>query len=360
MSVSRGGRLLIVGNAEPTHVGAHLVRAARALGLVVTLCDTREAYAGPWLVNKVNWWLRGRRPTRLTNFSRWVVAEARSFGPDWVLATGLAPLSADALDELGKTGVRRLNFLTDDPWNPSHHAPWFLEALSHYDQVFSPRRSNLTDLSAAGCGQVAYLPFAYCPETHFPVAMSASSDPDPFDCDVMFAGGADRDRVPYLTALIKAGYRVGLYGGFWDRYRPTRASSRGHLDAAGMRQAVRAARVVLCLVRRANRDGHVMRTFEVPAMGGCMLAEHTAEHEEILGKDGEAVVYFRDIPEMAARLRRLLDHDEERSRLAEAARRRVVEGSHTYRDRLQTMLTRQRADARQVRRREQCQPEAAS
>jgi spore maturation protein CgeB len=99
-----------------------------------------------------------------------------------------------------------------------------------------------------------------------------------------------------------------------------------------------AAKVNLCLVRRANRDGHVMRSFEIAALGGCMLAEDTEEHREIFGGDGECVVYFRNPAEAADRARRLLGDAAERARLACAVRARVVQGAHTYRDRLVTML----------------------
>jgi spore maturation protein CgeB len=81
-----------------------------------------------------------------------------------------------------------------------------------------------------------------------------------------------------------------------------------------------------------------MRTFEIPAMSGCMLAENTEEHREIFGEDGSSVLYFQDIGEMLEKTRWLLDHPEERRRLAEAAHRLITRGRHTYGDRLLQML----------------------
>ena len=97
--------------------------------------------------------------------------------------------------------------------------------------------------------------------------------------------------------------------------------------------------MALCLVRRANRDGHSMRTFETAAMRACMLAEHTEEHEEILGADGETVIYFRSEAEMVERIRWLLHHDEERWRLGAAVHERITGGANTYKARLETMLS---------------------
>jgi spore maturation protein CgeB len=340
MQTGGNGRLLLVGNPEVIHVGAHLAEAARSLGLEVTLEDVRQAYAAPAWLNKFNWWLRGRRPSRLSTFSTRLLAVCAAFRPRWLLATGIAPLTPPALERLRHLGVRTLNFLTDDPWNPAHRAPWFLEALPGYDVVFSPRRANLDDLRRLGCRVVSYLPFAYAPGIHFPAGAGPGPEGGADGADLFFAGGADRDRVPYLAACIRAGFRVRLHGGYWHRYPGTRAQAGGHLGPEELRRALGLAKVALCLVRRANRDGHVMRSFEVPAMGTCMLTEDTKEHREIFGPDGQHVVYFHSCQELVDRLRWLLGHPDERARLAAAARRLItIEGKNTYRDRLETMLS---------------------
>jgi spore maturation protein CgeB len=81
-----------------------------------------------------------------------------------------------------------------------------------------------------------------------------------------------------------------------------------------------------------------MRTFEVPAIGACMLTEDTQEHREIFGEEGQAVVYFRSKSEMVEKLRWLLGHDHERERLASAAHELITNGRNTYKDRLLQML----------------------
>ena len=83
-----------------------------------------------------------------------------------------------------------------------------------------------------------------------------------------------------------------------------------------------------------------MRTFEVPAVGGCMLTEDTAEHREIFGLEGESVLYFLGEVEMVAKARWLLDRPEERRRLAEAAHAKIQSGYCTYQDRLRQIIQR--------------------
>jgi hypothetical protein len=331
-------RLLIIGHDSPTHVGSHFRRAAEALGLDVELCEAEEAYAGPLWRRRADWWLRGRRPARLEGFGRDVLRVADRFEPSIVLSTGLAPLSAAVLETLGTRGIARANFLTDDPWNPVHRAPWFFDALARYDHVFSPRHANLAELEKACGGPVHYLPFAYDPAVHFIEPPATEAEAARYGADVMLAGGADEDRIPVIDALVAAGLDVALYGGYWDSFPATKGHARGWLDAAGLRRATSAARVSLGLVRRANRDGHAMRSFEVPAMGGCLLAEATDDHRALFGADGDAVRYFTSPEEAATRATALVADPVLRQRLARRAHARVTGGGHTYQDRLAALL----------------------
>jgi spore maturation protein CgeB len=81
-----------------------------------------------------------------------------------------------------------------------------------------------------------------------------------------------------------------------------------------------------------------MRSFEAAAMGGCLLIEDTGEHREIFGRDGEAVFYFRSIPEMVERAKWLLRHDADRHRLSASVHARITEGGNTYTERLRTIV----------------------
>jgi spore maturation protein CgeB len=340
MSQPSADSVVLVGNPGPEHVGNHLRNAARALHVPVQFCDSGLAWRAWAPVARFNWWMRGHRPARLTSFSRGVASECKDNAAKGLLSTGLAPLDAASLKSAEKSGVVRMNFLTDDPWNPRHKAGWFMEALPRYDLVFSPRKANMDDLRNAGCENVIYLPFAYAPEIHYPEPPATEEEMRHFSSDVVFAGGADPERVPYLSALIKVPVTVGLYGGYWSRYPETRGLDRGLAPADVLRKAVAAARIALCLVRRANRDGHAMRTWELAAMGACILAEDTEEHREILGPDGVCAVYFRSIPEMLEQVHELLRNDTLRNSLRTAVRNRICNHGNTYADRLGTILER--------------------
>ncbi len=325
-------KLLIVGDRGGTNVGACLERAALGMGLEVRLAEVRRAMEAPKWVRRFNWHLRGHRPTHLEAFSAEVVALCRDWRPDILLATGGVPLTATALADVRAGGAATFNYSTDDPWNPAHASKWFLRALPQYSAVFSARRANLEDFRAAGCASVSYLPFGYDPALHY---VEAAASPEQMGSDVLFIGGADRDREPYCRILVDAGLQLALFGDYWTRYPGLRASFRGYADVQTLRTATNAARVCLILARRANRDGHTMRSFEAAAMGGCLLVEDTREHRDLFG---DTVTYFGSIQEMVQGAKHLLASPAERQRLAAASHRRVRGYHHTYADRLLAML----------------------
>jgi spore maturation protein CgeB len=90
-------------------------------------------------------------------------------------------------------------------------------------------------------------------------------------------------------------------------------------------------------VRRANRDDHVMRTFEIPACGAFMLTERTDTHLELFEEDREAA-YFSSADELVSKVLYYLRHDSERMRISEAGYKKLSNGRHTYGDRLAQII----------------------
>jgi spore maturation protein CgeB len=328
-------KVALVGKLGGTHVGGSFARGAAKLGIELIWFDADKASAGPRLLRSLSWHLADRRPMHLRRFEEEAIATCSTAKPQILIATGMAPLTESALRALRQLDIVCVNYSTDDPWNPAMRSRWHLGALPSYDIVFSTRRSNLDDFRHLGCPRVHYLAFGY-DETLF--ASPAQSAAHTRAHDVLFVGGADTDRVAFMTEFTRYGPPVAMAGGYWQRYPAFRTHALGIKPPEIIGALTAAAKLNLCLVRRANRDGHVMRSFEIAAAGGCMLAQDTDEHREIFGPDGEVVVYFRDAKDAAQRANALLCDCSERKRLAADLHRRIAGGAHTYSDRLRTML----------------------
>jgi hypothetical protein len=155
---------------------------------------------------------------------------------------------------------------------------------------------------------------------------------------VLFAGGADADRLEYIRALIDAGIRPILFGNSWNRIPWAAPFYHGFISIEDQRYLVSRVPSCLVLVRRANRDGHSMRSYEIPAMGGCMITEDTPDHRSMFGEDGVSTRYFTTTDELVIQTRRLLDNPALRVELAAESRRRITAGRNRYADRLESML----------------------
>jgi hypothetical protein len=326
-------RVVFIAYDAEGHVGRHLTEAAGKLRIPFRVISPTLAFQAPWLVSKLNWHLRGHRPTRLEQFGQRAVELCTSFQATHVVATGIAPLPAPAIRALRKAGMRIVNWLTDDPWNAAHRAPWFLDTIREYDAVFTPRSTIVDDLRGAGARRVEPMPFAYCSVCHFAARKFHER------AAVSFVGGADADRLRYIKTLVQAGIGLELYGGYWQRQRALRQSARGFVDMAGYRAVVAGTAVSLCLVREANRDAHVMRSYELPAMRACILAQDTPDHRELYGPDRETVHYFTGIDDIAQAARALLHDAGERHRLSVAVHSRVVRPENSYYARLERLLS---------------------
>jgi spore maturation protein CgeB len=331
-------KLLIIGYNQPGQMGSYLASAAEKLGLSHRIMDVGEAETRSRIVQSFHWRFRGKRPARLADFAARVLDTCAAMKPTVVLTTGnRAPLERTHIEKLRQGGIKVINYSTDDPWNPVLLAPCFISALPAYDIIFTPRRANLDDFRRCGIRAIHYMPFAYDPQIHQPWP---ENSPPGAPSDVLFVGGCDAERLPLISALLDAGLELALFGGYWNRHSRTRSSWRGVADQDTIRATSATAGICLCLVRRANRDGHVMRSFEAAAIGGCILAEDTSDHRELFGPDDHAARYFKTISDMVQQAKTLAADASLRRRLSRGLAERMRGRRDTYADRLEAMLRR--------------------
>src|SRR3984957_10074668 len=282
----------------------------------------------------------GRPLSGYQQLNRALVENAAAFSPDMILigkGRWFTPAALEAAKKVG--GATLVNWATDDPFNPADSSRELLKSIPLYDLYMCTKKDIMNDVRRAGCANVAYVRFGYKPEVHFPEAPATDKERERFACDVMFVGGCDAHRVAYFEALVHAmpGVKLRLYGAYWERARALRSYARGFAVARDYRLAVGGAKIAVNLVRRANRDDHVMRTFEIPACGGFMLTERSAPHEELFHEDREAV-FFGSPDEFVAKVSSYLPRDDDRSKIAAAGHRKITQGRHTYADRLAEII----------------------
>ena len=120
-----------------------------------------------------------------------------------------------------------------------------------------------------------------------------------------FLGNPDRHRRERIVQLVDAGIPIDVFGEDWGAVLKETPLLRLKGLALGeeMYRALRRYRVQLNFFRPHNVGSHNMRSFEVPAAGGIMLAQDSDEHREFF-EPGQEAFYFSTPEEMIEWLKR--------------------------------------------------------
>jgi len=335
-------KILLVGIDRIPHLGRSFRSALTRMGHEVRVVDPRRAYTvldrRPLRPFKKR--IFGETPSGQALFRLLLRRSTTAFRPDLILAAG-ACLSADLIVELrDRTAARVAMYSTDNPFNPAVSQDFVRQALPAWDVIATPRSATIPELRGHCSGDVFYLPFGYDPDLHYPEAPSTDAERTHFGSDASFLGGCDVDRVPYLDPLARADdLNVRFFGGYYDFTPALKKRSSPPAYGRDYRLAMGGTKVAICLVRRANADGHVMRTFEAPACGAFLLAERTPDHEEMF-REGQEAVFFGSPEEMLDKTRYYARNSKARIKIATGGYRRVTETGNTYEDRLKALLDR--------------------
>ena len=148
----------------------------------------------------------------------------------------------------------------------------------------------------------------------------------------------DREREKILESL--SDLNVGIWGPYWNRVsrRSDIAKSirDGFIDVTVMEKIYRSSKVVLNLMRPQNQFSHNMKTFEIPALGGFMLAPRTIEHMEMF-EEGKEIAFYDNLEEMREKAIYYVKNDKEREAMLGLAHQKVI-SKHTYIDRMRQLI----------------------
>lgn len=331
-------KIVLVGVGEFYHTGAFFERVLRDLGHECLFVDEQK-YIGNRFGESIAYRLWDKKPLRYREFNRKLVSIVAKFEPEVMLATKGSFISPEALIEMKRSsGALLVNYATDDPFNRRTSGRHIVDSIPLYDVYICTKRAIMEDVRRAGCPTVAFVPFGYEPSIYHPEQPITEGEQARFRSDVAFIGGADADRYPFFEALVDAipNLDLHLYGGYWDRHHRLKKYHRGFATGRDYRLVIAGTKIAPCLVRRANRDGHVMRTFEVPACGGFMLHERTPELLEFYTEDKE-VACFGSVEEFVAKVRYYLAHPEERDAVARSGHARCIP-AYSYDQRMKRLL----------------------
>ncbi len=156
---------------------------------------------------------------------------------------------------------------------------------------------------------------------------------------VCFVGNPDRERGSFIDRLGDQNVPVTVYGNAWSKFlRHPKILINPPVYGEDQWKVLRRYRVQLNLMRPHNPNSHNMRTFEVPGVGGIMLAPDTADHRSFF-KDGKEAFFFGTFEDCVSQVEKILALPTADANLVRtAARERSIAGGYRYKDRAKQAL----------------------
>lgn len=262
----------------------------------------------------------GRRAAENRRLTDRVIRALRTVRPDKVVV-----IKGDVLDErfwdaLGSTP--RILWLYDD----LHRHDYTLDFLQRVGPVVDYARSEAERLAAEGV-DAHFVANAFDPHRVQPPARRTG--------EIVFIGSGYANRREILTELAARDLPVHAWGRDFSRHpidrlrtfswsRPAiHASREVPLGRAYEIHAEGAAAVAI----HGLQEGHAMRTFEIPGMGGVQLVDR--EDVDQFYEVGTEVALWRDVDELEALARRAVEDPAWGDRMRAAGRARTL-AEHTF------------------------------
>jgi len=212
--------------------------------------------------------------------------------------------------------------------------------LKYYDLIFSVNIPSYKKIEESyfGNGDIVYLDKSFSQYLHRPLSLKRKF----FKFDVLFVGTFEKERMQFINFIASCGIRVDVFGSYWEeskRYKlnPNLILHYRELTGKEYVSAIFYAKITLGFLRKINEDTQTSRSIEIPACGGFMLMERTAEHLRLF-KEGLQAEFFSTKEELLQKVNYYLEHSGLRENIARNGRRRCYLSKYSYDDNVNRIL----------------------
>ena len=260
---------------------------------------------------------------------------AKKLQPDVVIVFKGMDIYPATLHQIKDMGIKTVNY------NPDHPTQFFKrgsgnknvsDAIPEYDLYATYSEAIEQELNTLYPDvQTVVIPFGHDVET-LPQKEVVDT---PDILRACFVGFADGERAAKLRMVAEQSVPLDVYGPNWTRFLGTASEIAVHEAVHGkeLQGILRSYRLQINLFRPHNSGSHNMRSMEVPASGGIMLAPRSAEHDRMF-EEGVEAFFFDDDEELIDKAKKILALPRgAASSIRAAARQRCVSGGFSYRDR---------------------------
>lgn len=360
-------RVLFVGYLGRGQTSGMRCAALQRLGYDVDSVDAGTLWQNAGYLER-QFGTRMAHSARVESLNAAVIAAALRQTPDIVWAEKQEYLYPETVRRLQQSGAVTIHYNPDPYFSVEwKRTPLADACLRVYDVMVVTKRYELDRYRQQASGRIIYSPLGYDPVGHAPPTVVERRP----DQQVVFVGGWEPRRERLMERALSATPGVAVWGYGWriaqqSRLNPLRALRLGRLDPEhrvylgerrhALRSAIRegegrsgeifeerysaaiaGSSIALGFVREVCPDQHTTRTFEIPAIGGFMLADRTDEHLEFFDEGREAEFFGSD-DEYMEKIQYYLRNETARAQIARAGHQRCLTSGYSYDDRIRTVM----------------------
>jgi spore maturation protein CgeB len=259
--------------------------------------------------------------------------EVDAFGPDVIWVFKGMELFPESLRWAKKKKIFLANYNPDNPFVFSGRGSGnanITKSIGLYDLHFTYNLEIKNRLEKDYSLRTVFLPFGF--DVNESVYEACARERE--ICAACFLGNPDSARAEFISNVVETGVDVHVYGNDWEKYlNQSRVTIHPHIVGDDVWKVFRKYRIQLNLMRMHNLQSHNMRTFEVPGIGGIMIAPDTAEHRMFFD-EGKEIFLFRNVNECSAKIKSVLSlSPDEANVVRHAARAKSLRSGYRYQDR---------------------------
>ena len=216
------------------------------------------------------------------------------------------------LSEIKKLGIKLVNYNPDNPFiftGKGSGNKNITKSIGLYDLHFTYDSSIKAQLESKYSIPTYLLPFGFELDEEIQNQINCKNE----ILKVAFVGNPDKDRANFILSLADNGVLIDIFGNDWSSFlNHKNISVFNTVKNENFWKTLAMYRVQLNIMRIHNPASHNMRTFEVPAIGGILLAPSTKDHLTFF-KENQEAFFYTDISDCLLKIKEILNLSKEKA-----------------------------------------------
>ncbi|MBI2470437.1 MAG: glycosyltransferase [Planctomycetes bacterium] len=211
----------------------------------------------------------------------------------------------------------------------------FARGMHLYDYIFVYDPYYVEEIRKRGILKVSYLPLATDPNKYKRIDVTKEEN-QKYGFDVCFVGRPFPNRIEIFENLSE--FKLGVFGDGWEEWFRTKTPNyfKGKALNEKVLKVYNSSKIILNIHDPEAICGVNTRTFDILSCGAFELVDYKSELERLF-KEGEEIMYYKDIADLKRLIKYYLDNPKERNNIAEKGKMKVL-NSHTWDHRIKEVI----------------------